>query len=274
MKIPDKKYYPSEKEYDEAIQTLIIYATVILFSFAEHSKEKRDIIIRNLIARGTATLKAIQTLWKLNQYQDAWILHRSLVDRLFHLMSLSDNDAFELFEQWSFIQQYEQRNRARSDPLFKDSLNPAMFRDTPAEKERYRQLKKLNPVWERPRPEAVARKRGVHFIYKYGYDYGSAQVHPLADDGDVDFRRLTGLNKYDEPIDQRVLLTNSCLTLILLIQEALNAGTLKWRAVVYNFLDDLMALLREGSKEYKTTFVKIGKLGEQRIDLCRRRTRR
>jgi len=68
MKAADNKYYLDEEAYDEAIEALSICATVILFSFAQHSTKTRDIIIRNFIARGTTTLQGILKLWKLRHY--------------------------------------------------------------------------------------------------------------------------------------------------------------------------------------------------------------
>jgi len=169
------------------------------------------------------------------------------------------------------VRQYEQRHRVRSDPDFKHTLNPEMFRDTPTEKERYRELKKRPPVWKRPRAEAVAKAMDLEFLYKYGYDYGSLHVHPMANDGDEDFRRLTGLDQGEREFDQSVVLNNSCLTLSLLIQEGLNTGTLEWRAVVYDFLNHFIALLGSGSQEYKTTLAKMIAMRE-RAGLCRKRT--
>lgn len=55
----DKKHYLTQQEYDEAIEALCMYATVILFEFSNHSTEKRDAIIRNFIARGTTALQSI-----------------------------------------------------------------------------------------------------------------------------------------------------------------------------------------------------------------------
>jgi len=263
MKVADSKYYLPLKEYKKAVGTVRIYTTAILFTFAKHTTELTDIIIRNFIARGTTILQGILTLYKLNNYQDGWVLYRSLIDRLFHIKALADENAFRLFDDWSFVKQYEHRNRIRSDPVFKSRINQEFFRDTSEEKERYRILKTKDLIWERPRPEEIAKSMNIEFLYKYGYDYASMHVHPMSDDGMGDFLKLTGLEVSNEPIDQRVLLSNSCLVLTLLIQEGLNASTLKWRGAVYFFLEHFREFLGTGSNKYKATFVKVAKLIEQ-----------
>ena len=271
MKAADEKHYLPEQEYDEAIEELCMCATVILYSFGTHSTETRDLIIRSFIARGTTALKSILLLWKTDHYHDCWILYRSLVDRLFHLRALADNDDFLLFDDWSFVKQYEYRNRAKSDPDFKDTLNTELVKETLEEKERYQEIKKLPPKWKRPLPEEVANKMGLGFLYKYAYDYASAHVHPMANDGDEDFGRLTGLTKRDMPPDRRVILNNSCLILVLLIQEGLNTGTLQWRRVVYDFLDHFMHRLAGESEQYRVALFKFIKMSEER-GLCQKRS--
>ncbi len=268
MKTPDTKYYLLQEEYEEAVETIKIYATSLLFSFAKHSAELRDIIIRNFIARGTILLQGILALWKLDDYQDGWILYRSLLDRLFHIKALADENVFQDFDDWCFVKQYDHRNRIRSDPIFTASINKEFFRDTSEEKERYQELKIRGVKWKRPHPEKIAKNMELEFLYKHGYDYASMHVHPMSDDGMGDFLRLTGLEVNNEPIDQRALLSDSCLVLTLLIQEGLNASTLEWRAVVYFFLEHFRELLDTGSKEYGATFIKVAMLMKNN-DLCR-----
>ena len=270
MKAADPKYYLNQQQYDEAIEDLCMYATLILFFFSMHSSENRDAIIRNFIARGTTTLKSILALWKTAHYTDCWILYRSLLDRLLHLRSLANNDEFLAFDDWSFVKQYEYRNRAKSDPDFQDTLNPELIRETRGEKERYQEIKKLPPKWKRPRPQVVAKEMGCEFLYKFGYDYASALVHPMANDGEEDFHRLTGLIEYDALMDRRMILNNSCLVLVLLIQEGLNAATLQWRRLVYDFLEHFMHLLASGSEQYRVTLFKFIRMSEE-IGLCQKR---
>lgn len=270
MKAPVEKHYLPQQEYDEAIEELCMYGTVILYSFGTHSTETQDVIIRNFIARGMTALQSILLLWKMGHYQDCWSLYRSLIDRLFHLRALAESGDFLLFDDWSFVKQYEYRNRAKSDPDFKDTLNPELIRETREEKERYQEIKKLAPKWKRPRPQTVAKEMGCEFLYKFGYDYASALVHPMANDGAEDFRRLTGLAEYDKQMDRRMILNNSCLILVLLIQEGLNSGTLRWRRVVYDFLEHFMHRLASGSEQHRVTFIKFIKMSEER-GLCQAR---
>ena len=82
----------------------------------------------------------------------------------------------------------------------------------------------------------------------------------MANDGEADFLRQTKLSPKDVLTDQRVVINNSCLAVIVLIQEGLNTSNLLWRGIVYDFLDNFRSFLMCGSKEYQLTFYKIEKL--------------
>jgi hypothetical protein len=249
-------YYLTVKDYAQAIGVLREYTVIILLSFAKHSSLLRESIIRNFIARGITCLESILHIYQLNNLQDCWTLHRSLLDRLFHLRALQDEAAFETFEKWSFVQRFEAKNRAFSDPSGKQKLGPELLGFTEDEKKRYAKLKREQICWSRPKAEKVAKKMDLPFLYKYGYDYGSTHVHPMADDGEEDFQKLVGLLSGPR-LGQVVVLHNSFLVQVLLIQEALNASSLHWRAIIYDFLDHCILLLENGSDEYLTTFAKI-----------------
>jgi hypothetical protein len=98
----------------------------------------------------------------------------------------------------------------------------------------------------------------MHFLYKYGYDFGSTHVHPMANDGDRDFYTITGLPIPSEYPDQRVVLSNTLLVVTMIVQTGMNATTLRWRRVVYDFLDELREFLGTGQEAYKVTFLKLG----------------
>lgn len=264
------RYLPIES-YKEAIDILDMFATLILFSFAKHSTEIKDTIIRNFVARAIVSLKGIMKLWEIGDYHDCWILNRCILDRLFHIIALAKDDAFELFEKWSFKQQYDYMNRIRSDPEFKTRLNPDFFKEVDQHKDRYIAIAKEEPRWERPKAEVIARNMNLTFLYKYGYDYASRLVHPMATDGDEDFFRQTNLIKEGLFPDQRVVIHNSCLIVSLLIQEGLKNSSLAWRAVVYDFLENFRNLLKNGSKDYLLTFTRIGRLRERHLGLCKKK---
>ncbi|MCL5882977.1 MAG: DUF5677 domain-containing protein [Actinobacteria bacterium] len=261
------KKYHSFHSYEEAIEVFDRFAVLILFSFAEHGAGTKNVIIRNFIARTNASLKAIRELWKLKDYQDCWIIYRCILDRLFHLYFLAKTDSFEQFERWSFKQQYEFNNKVKSDQEFKHRFDPA-YEVTQKDKNRYAEICK-NPVqWKRPFAEEVAKENKLDFLYKYGYDYASSHVHPLANDGFEDFLFQTKLKDENYSfIDHRVVINNSCLVASMLVQEGLNVSNLVWRAFIYDFLDDFRKYLEDGSADYKMTFYKIGKLGPD-TSLC------
>ncbi|MBA7636055.1 MAG: hypothetical protein GH143_07725 [Calditrichaeota bacterium] len=262
MKRADNKFYLDIEQFEEGIETLRIFTVSVLFAFVKHSDDLKDLIIRNFIARGITILKGILALYKQGDFQNGWSLYRTLLDRLFHIESLSQTDEFQLFHDWCFVKQYEQRNKARSDPLLKSSLDRDFFKESPEEKARYQKLKKKGLDWKRPYPEDSARRLGLPFLYAHGYDYASMHVHPMSDDGFQDFLDLIGIDSNIEPVDQSALLNNACLVLTLLIQEGMNASNLKWVRVAYDFIDNFRELLNSGSTDYRVSFLKVSKLFE------------
>lgn len=143
-KFEPKNYLPVER-YEEALGTLHAIAGILLFEFAREKRGDRDTIIRNFIARTDMMARAVFRLWELQDYQDCWILYRCLLDRLFHLWHLQQNDQFELFEAWSFLEQYNAVNRVRSDPEFSGARESKLFALTPEQKEREHALATPGP---------------------------------------------------------------------------------------------------------------------------------
>jgi hypothetical protein len=268
----DPEHYLSVESYAEALETFHAISGIILFEFARQEQGERDVIIRNFIARTDMMARAVFRLWELQDYQDCWILHRCLLDRLFHLSHLQEHDQFEVFEAWSFLEQYNALNRVRSAPEFSGALESKMFNLTLDQKERAKVLSKNPPVWQRPKAEKVAKRLNMRFLYRFGYDFGSTHVHPMANDGQQDFFTITKLEPAPEFPDQRSVLSNTLLVGTMIVQQGLNASTLSWRALVYDFLDDLRRFLDTGSDDYKLTFVKLGRLIEQGVWLCKSET--
>lgn len=260
-------YLPVER-YEEALETFHAIAGILLFEFAREKRGNKDTIIRNFIARTDMMARAVFQLWELQDYQDCWILHRCLLDRLFHLWHLQHTDQFEVFEAWSFLEQYNAVNRVRSDPEFAGARESKLFALTPEQKERARTLAKAMPTWQRPKPEEVAKSLNMRFLYRFGYDFASTHVHPMANDGQQDFYAITKLAPTPDFPDQRTVLSNTLLVATMVVQQGLNASTLAWRALVYDFLDDFRRFLDTGAEDFKASFLKLGAMIEHGMSLC------
>jgi hypothetical protein len=259
----DTLHYLPESEYYDLFGALRDFTTLLLFEFARSPSGVRDTVIRNFIARGAATLDSISRLWPQHRYGDCWALFRTLVDRLFHLHVLAERDEFELFDDWSFVKQFEARNRALSDKEFGPRLDHSAFHTTEAQKSRYKSLKAKNLVWSRPNPEHAARSLGLPFLYTFAYDFASTHVHPMANDGEQEFLALTGLKPGDAPLDNRVVLHNSALVHTVLLQHALNSSTFRWRNLIYDFVDAARRALTGDLQAYRLVFIKIGHAGPE-----------
>ena len=268
MRKLDPNDYHSVADYQEALDALHGITGAMLFEFARYGQGYRDTIVRNFIARTNVMARAVFRLWDLQDYHDCWILHRCLLDRLFHLEHLYEHDEFELFEAWSFLQQYDAMNRVRSDPEFKGASAVSMFDLTPEQTKRAQSLRAQPPKWRRPKAEEVARRLKLHFLYRYGYDFGSTHVHPMANDGHQDFFSITGLQPTPEFPDWRVVLSNTLLVSTMLVQTGMNASSLRWRAVAYNFLDELREFLGSGREDYKDTCSKLAVALQQGFTLA------
>lgn len=229
---------------------------MILLSFAKEDGTLRNRVCANFIARGMGCAETIFAAWNAGSEQDAWILHRALLDRLIHLRYLAETESFAKFEEHSFMSLFEMRHRLLSDPDMKNKA-PTSLKDLQRDhRARYDQLSS-QVRWKRPRAEDVAKAMDLGFLYRFGYDYASMHVHPMANDGEGDFRRLTAPTQSIPPGDATVV-RNSLLVQSMLAQEALNVSTLKWRAIVYTFLDDVKTFAGEGSPQMHATFYKIG----------------
>lgn len=218
--------------------------------------------------------RSVFTLWDLYAYQDCWIIYRCLIYRLFHLWQLQQSDEFEVFEAWSFLEQFKAVNRVRSDPEFGGALNSKFFEITPEQKVRAGTLQKNPPNWRRPKAEDAAKGLDMGFLYRFGYDFASSHIHPMANDGQQDLYTIMKLEPVPDFPEHRVVLSNSLLIATMLVQQGLNSSTLSWRSLVYDFFDDLRRMLGTGSEEYKISFLKLGKMIEQGMRLCKQTTKK
>lgn len=249
---------PEPDTLQKAIDTFRVYCGVVLLSFAKHGQGLREAVARNFVARGMSCTQSIFAVWKAGSEQDAWILHRSLLERLLHLHHLGETDTFSDFEEYSFLSMYEARHQLLSDPDMKGKLPPSLKDLQKSNKARYDEIAAKQSRWHRPRPEDVAKKMNLGFLYRFGYDYASTHVHPMAGDGEADFTTLISAPRALTLPDATVV-RNSILIQSMLVQEALNVSRMRWRAIVYDFLDQIRNFLETGDQQFHATFYRIGR---------------
>lgn len=248
------------ESYRNAADALYAVSGMVLLSFARNDCDTKNIIIRNFVARSAMTLKSIFTLWDNNDFHNAWVIHRALIDRMFHLHSIGNNDEFLAFDDWSFFEQYKAQNRVKSDELFKNQANGGIYDLSDVQKVRIRDLEKKKPNWKRPKAETVAKKMGMEFLYKYGYYYGSMHVHSMANDGDQDFYTITKLDPALRFPSHIAVISNTILASSMILQDAINHSDFKWRKVLWDFIDELREVLVNGSPSYQQSFIKLAHL--------------
>ncbi|MCD6296850.1 MAG: hypothetical protein J7M30_06820, partial [Deltaproteobacteria bacterium] len=176
----EPKDYLTFNEYRDGADSLYAVSRMVLLSFAKHRGDIRNQIIGNFVARSAMMLKGIFKLWEISDYQDTWIIHRALLDRLFHLYNLGVKNEFSEFDDWSFFEQYKAQNKVKSDPEFKGQAVGWIYELTDDQKSRIKSLSANPPKWQRPKAEDAAKSMDLSFIYKYGYDFASTHVHPMA----------------------------------------------------------------------------------------------
>jgi hypothetical protein len=254
-------------QYRGVLDALHVIARIVLLEFAHEPRNTRDTIVRDSVARTDMLAEGVFALWELEDYQDCWILHRCLLDRLFHLVNLQETDGFEAFEAWSFLEQYKAVNRVLSDPAIDSARLEVVIPPTAEQKHRARELRKHPPRWKRPRAEDVAKQLDMRFLYIYGYDHASAHVHPMGDDGLQDFHTITKLEPAPLFPDQSVVLSNTLLVATMVVQEALNASTMSWMALVFNALSDVREYLGSGETDYESRVATLAAAFQQQTSL-------
>jgi hypothetical protein len=264
-----KDYFPVA-HYEEAAEAFNWISAAILFEFARQPRTDREQIIRNFVAKANITTKSIFSLYRLGHYQDCWILYRCLLDRLFHLHALDKRDEFELFERWSFWQQYNAVNRVRSNPDLSDALQSETFRQRSEDKERARELAKDPPQWRRPDPESAAKSLGLGILYAHGYDHASTHVHPMANDGWQDFFTITKLQPAPDFPDWRSILSNTVLVGTLILIVGLKASGRKWMRLVGSSIEELQNFVGTGATDFRSTVLKLGAASRDGVRLSQR----
>lgn len=242
---------PTSTEWHDAVAAFDQIGHLILFEIAESPARARGRTIGGFIARSLVTVRSIETLWALGDTQGCWILHRALLDRLFHLWSIDSRNEFELFERWSFLRQFEAIKRLRSDrEIRKDQRDAALPNLTEEDEALGRALEADRPNWRRPKASDVAKEMGAGVLYRYGYDYGSTHVHPMATDGSEDFYRLTGRIPEKPFPDESAVVWNSLLVSVLLVQQALRASSRQWVAPVHVCLNEIWLYAGTGQGQF------------------------
>lgn len=257
-----EKEYHTLEVYRHAADALYAVSGMVLFSFARNDCDTKNIIIRNFVARSAITLKSVFALWDICDFQNAWVIHRALIDRMFHLHSIGANDEFSAFEDWSIFEQYKAQNRVKSDDHFKNQAVGWVYELSQEQKKRIKELDKNKPAWRRPKAESVAKDMGMEFLYKYGYDYASAHVHPMANDGQQDFYTITKLEPSPKFPSHITVISNTILTSSMILQDALNHSSFKWRKILWDFLDEIRRLLDNGDTSYQMLFLKLAQIFE------------
>jgi hypothetical protein len=230
---------------------------MVLLSFALNDCDTKNIIIRNFVARSAMSLKSVFSLWDNNDFQNAWVIHRSLLDRMFHLHSIGENDEFLAFDDWSIFEQFKAQNSMNSDSFFKNQITGSEYKIDEKLKARIKYLEQNKPNWKRPKGENVAKDMQMEFLYKYGYDYASMHVHPMSNDGDKDFYTLTSLEEVVRFPSQIVVISNTILASSMILQDAINYSSFKWRKILWDFIDDVRKVLDSGDLSYQQSFIKI-----------------
>ncbi len=180
-----------DNNYTNTIKEIEIISKCFLLKIASDVSDK-DVYFRNSIAKTVSLLKSIDILYKLEQFNEGWILYRSLIDRLVYLHYLIDNDNFIEFDEWTFVKLYEYRHNAKVDERFKRLLHNPKFKTQKGETNKYKEFKdRLN--WKKPKALEVLKSKDLDFIYKFGYDHASMHTHPMSWDGSKEFYKLTGL---------------------------------------------------------------------------------
>ena len=67
---------------DQGIENFQVFIKLLLFELAEKCEDKKDIFLKNALAKTSSLLNSIDNLYKSENYFNGWILYRALTDRL------------------------------------------------------------------------------------------------------------------------------------------------------------------------------------------------
>lgn len=243
---------------------------MMVFSF-DNDLSTKDIILRNFISKSISQLRTINILNTAGQLLDCYIIYRSMVDRLGHLYYLERTQSFQDFDDWSFARQIDANNNSLSDTIFKDNLPKEFFLPTREDKERYKKIKQNGTKWKRPDIEDEFKKRGFYFLYKFGYDYASTHVHPMSNDGMIEYYRMIQnpppsiVSHFNHQTE--LIMQNSTLISSMTVMESLNFSSYKWRALVFKFIESFREAMNDQTNEFELNFFKLKKFIDDNMPL-------
>ena len=259
--------YPSD-HYRQLVNDILQFGKMLVCGLRDVvGKPEGDIktcISMGFLSRSMVQFSVISDLSYQGNFPDAYILFRTLLDRLLLYMHLIDRDEFSIFDDWCFKQVYDWRNEIKSSPEFKHKLTGDFWQGTEEQTERYNQVKKNQRVedWRRPKTEDIAKVRGVMFLYGFGYKLASGFVHPTCTEGVYDYRRLVGLPTDHFDIDLDLVLHNSSITIAMHLEEILNAYDFEYKRELLHLIDGFRSFLRDPTFDYSERLAKIIRLSK------------
>ncbi len=260
------------KSKEEILEIYEIGCAMMIFTFDTIELTSKKTLLRNFAAKSISQLLSIRLLNRCNQTFDCFIIYRSMLDRLAHLYYLERTDTFEQFEKWSYMKQCEANNNSLSDEMLKDSLNKELFLSTPEEKKKYNAIKESGFKWSRPDIKSEFKDKGYYFLYQFGYDHASTHVHPMANDGMIEYFAIAPDKRPDHisthiEYQSQIILKNAALVSSLTVQACLNSSNYNWRSLVYDFLETFNECYDNYTDEFENNFLKIKSLVENNLPL-------
>ena len=244
---------------------------MLALTFSTGDLSIKDIILRNYLAKSISQLKSITQLNNSGQILDCYIIYRAMIDRLGHLYYLDRTNSYRDFDEWSFVRQLDANNNSLSDVNFKDALPKAFFLPSKDNKERYKRIKDKGTNWKRPDIKEEFKMKGFYFLYNFGYDYGSTHVHPMSNDGMMEYYRMIRNPPTDivEHFDhQKQLITqNSALVSSMTVTECLNFSSFKWMKLVFNFIASFRLAINAQENDFQLNFLKMKKCIDDKVPL-------
>ncbi len=252
--ISDNRVILTFEEFSYLKHQIVDFIKIILRELRTEVRDIKDILFMYSLARAVVQIESIFQLYKLNHYSDCLILYRTQVERLLTLYYLIDTNTIQEFDDWSFIQNFEARNKAKSDVEQKNHLNKQFWQESPKRISRYKKLKEQGVNWERPTSnefEEIAVKHNALWLYKYGYKHSSGYVHPLASDGAEEFGFVTGIQPRGKiELDYTPIISNATVVFILIVDFALNEMNFEWIGYVFKFIESIKEYIQNGSTKY------------------------
>jgi hypothetical protein len=250
------------------VESLANVSRMMLFCFLKDDISLKDQIASNFLARSTGMLESIHLLWKTDSKDDACIIQRCQLERLFLLRHLHTKNEYEKFSDYTFITLHESRNKllSNSDPEIRSKYEKQLRLVQQKNRLKYAEIKAKGKPWSRPKSEELAKGMDAHYLYDVGYDYASRHVHPMASDGAEFLERLAKSN-FDELQFNDTVVRNSVLTQTMIMQVCMNISDFQWKVILIKFIEDCRNFFIGDKTSYRVTFLKIAEAGPD-FELC------